>query len=432
MPLASGSSQKTISKNIEELINSGYGQKQAAAIAYSNARKSSKDEMSTNRSSDVNGWIEIKGNPLSKVGVFPYLGSQISPELEPDKIYNVYRPEEELSDQETIDSFKLVPWTDEHAMLGSSDEGLLPAEKKGIQGVVGEDVYFEDGYLKGNLKVFSEKLANLIEDGKKELSIGYRCKYELVPGNYNGNSYDAVQREIRGNHLALVQEGRSGPDVSVLDHFKFALDTSELQKMKENQEIKNETKDEEGMKEHSLPEVMDAVKKLYDWMEGKFPGTNPAAEDVDPKDLVVKAENTDEEEESEIEKKTEDESEEEIKKEKDEKKDGMDSKIKELTHAVSNLKKNGIKALMGEIANRDSLANKLSHHIGTFDHAIMTLDEVAQYGVKKLGLTCKKGHEESLLNGYLSAKKTIISKEISHAEDKAIKNNQIESYLKGE
>ena len=40
MPLKAGSSQKTISWNIRELIHSGRPQKQAAAIAYDQARKS--------------------------------------------------------------------------------------------------------------------------------------------------------------------------------------------------------------------------------------------------------------------------------------------------------------------------------------------------------------------------------------------------------
>src|SRR6185437_9614816 len=230
MPLVSGQKAKTESgfkRNLETELAAGKPKKQALAISYAKARQSSKDSESSQKR-DLNDFIEVKGNNISKVGVFPYAGNQIgSPELEPDKIYMVYRPEESLSEPETIESFKLIPFTDEHAMLGSED-GMMPAEEKGVHGVIGEDVYFEAPYLKANIKIFSEKLKNLINEGKKELSIGYRCLYEYNPGVYNGDSYDFIQKEIRGNHLALVEEGRSGHDVSVMDKLKFTYDSLTL------------------------------------------------------------------------------------------------------------------------------------------------------------------------------------------------------------
>jgi len=187
MPLKQGSSQKTISKNIETEINAGKDPDQAAAIAYSVARKN-EDEAElpmterlsevnqTNRSVDINGWTTIRANPISKVGVFPYSGMQIDPEgelgLDPNKIYNVYRPEEVLSDPQTIESFKSLPWIDDHEMLGSEKEGLTPIEDRPAFGIIGDEVFFEDGYLKGNLKIFSDKMMELIDSGKKELSIG--------------------------------------------------------------------------------------------------------------------------------------------------------------------------------------------------------------------------------------------------------------------
>lgn len=44
MPLMSGKSKKTISQNISELMHSGRDQKQALAIALSNARKTGKSD----------------------------------------------------------------------------------------------------------------------------------------------------------------------------------------------------------------------------------------------------------------------------------------------------------------------------------------------------------------------------------------------------
>ena len=174
----------------------------------------------TARLYDLNGWFEVPRNPISKVGVFPYLGRSIGaggpkfPEGDPDKIYMVYRPAEELSDPEAIASFRLTPFVDEHTMLGSEAEGLTPPEQKGVHGVLGENVVFENGVLYSNLKVFSEALAARLNSGKKEVSCGYRCAYDFTPGTFEGQPYDAVQRTIRGNHLALVDEGRMGPDVA--------------------------------------------------------------------------------------------------------------------------------------------------------------------------------------------------------------------------
>ena len=46
--------------------------------------------------------------------------------------------------------------------------------------------------------------------GLKELSLGYNLTLEETPGVWNGQEYDAIQRDIRINHLALVREARAG------------------------------------------------------------------------------------------------------------------------------------------------------------------------------------------------------------------------------
>ena len=448
MPLIKSTSKKAQNKNIAELVNSGYPEKQAVAISYSEKRKAAKDndedDAATAREYDGNGWAEIKGNPISKVGVFPYLGSQISPELEPDTIYQVYRPEEALNNEETMNSFKLLPWFDEHEMAG---EGFIGAEKKGIHGVIGEDIYFEDGYLKANLKVFSNKLADLIETGKRELSIGYRCLYELVSGVYEGLHYDAKQSNILGNHLALVDAGRSGSDVAVLDHFKLTFDSGDLRMPDYKKEVgETESKDEGEKSLESLALKIEECMEMLRELKGE-----KAEDDGDPKKFVKKAEIEDEEkedtkkaaeegdegiEEEEESEEAEDESEEEKKDKKEmkdskgkDKKDGMDAKIKELTRQVAALKSDGVKTLMKEISRRDSLAGLLSQHIGTFDHSCKTVDEVAKYGIKKLGLVCRPGHEASVLDGYLAGRRIAPH---AHAQDIAVpKSTSINSYLKG-
>ena len=62
----------------------------------------------------------------------------------------------------------------------------MPAESKGVEGVVGEEVFFEGDTLYGNIKIFSDSLADKIESGIRELSAGYECKYEISDGIFNG------------------------------------------------------------------------------------------------------------------------------------------------------------------------------------------------------------------------------------------------------
>lgn len=163
---------------------------------------------------DKNDFWLIENNPITKVGVFPYLGKQISASCEPNKIYWVLRPKEELFKQKTLDSLKLLPLVNEHEMLGKD---CTPAEEKGIEGTLGQNVSHNDDTIFNDIKIFSEDMKDKIKGGKKELSLGYWCDYEKQSGTYNGQRYDYIQKNIIGNHLALVDKGRMGSDVRVYD-----------------------------------------------------------------------------------------------------------------------------------------------------------------------------------------------------------------------
>lgn len=381
------------------------------------------------REEDMNGFVEIAGNPLSKVGVFEYSGAQISPDLEPNRIYKVHRPESSLNNEETINSFRLLPWTDEHMMLsGKEEDGLMDAVHKGVHGIVGEQVYFEHPYLKANIKIFSQTMGNLINDGKRELSIGYRCIYEAQNGEYDGEQYDFLQTNIIGNHLALVQEGRSGHDVSVLDHkFTFTLDTKDL-KMGDMSKEDGDLEKPADAKDNSkvtLDECFRMIKALQAKVNGKGQdefeddleaekineSENMTEDEVEPEDFVKRAEGVDAEEDLEKESKAEDE---DMDKPDEKKESAMDSKT--------------LKHVMSQISARDVLAKKLAAHIGTFDHANKTVDEVAQYGVRKLGLSCDKGAEKHVLSGYLAGAKV---SSVAIAQDNKIASGCVDAYLKG-
>ena len=397
MPLEKGKSKEAFQNNVKKEIEAGKSQSQAVAIAYS---ESGKDENESAREYDINGWPEIKNNPLSKEGVFPYSGETVGGEA--GRVYNVYRPEEELSNPETIASFKLLPFVDDHpsVLLGNSNEGLTPAEKKGIEGIVGEEIYYKDGVLYGNIKILSEGLASLIASGKKQLSVGYRCVYEIVSGTWNGIHYDAIQRQIRGNHLALVDQGRMGKEVAVLDHSQYTFDSIEITKEfkmpEENKEkeVEKEGKDEAGEAEGSKEKSELSIQEVHAWAKKNMPkyhelkdmmkGEESEGEGEDESSKMVKTADDYEDGDG---KKDEGMDEE---KEEPKKKEGMDAAF------INNLEKTFIR----NASKRDSLAERLSHDVGTFDHSDMTLAEVSAYGIKKLGLKCTTGNEQVALDAY--------------------------------
>lgn len=183
---------------------------------------------------DHNNFWYIEKNPISKTGVFPYLGREIGlPDLEADKLYNVLRSEKELMNPEAIKSFELLPITKGHRMLGPAENGLTPAENIPQQGIVGEEVFAQGDTLYANIKITSEQAKDDINNGLKELSLGYFCEWVKESGEYKGQHYDIVQKNIRGNHLAIVPRGRMGHGVRVMDALpagaaSYACDSLEL------------------------------------------------------------------------------------------------------------------------------------------------------------------------------------------------------------
>ena len=383
--------------------------------------------MTSKRKTDDNGWLTISDNPLTKVGVFPYWGYEIGAE-EKDRLYYVYRPAEELTKKETIESFKLIPFVDEHEMLG---DGATPAEKKGIQGTVGEDVYFEEPYLLGNIKVLSNATLNKINSGKIELSPGYRCWYDFTEGDFNGQKYDAIQRDIRANHLALVQEGRTGKDVSVQDkNSVFTIDTSELINM-------------------NLEELLQSIQALSDEDKAKLlEALTPAQSDEDVGEMTAEekaaaeaaaaeaeqvaevateaaeaaaeaAESGDKDKTAEAEAKLDEASEKADEAKEDVADAAMDSMRKELLALRKQVKAQDSKAIMRAIAGRDSLASRVSKFVGAFDHSTMTREDVAVYGVKKLGIRCEKGTESVALDAWMQAKTADMDKPTYATDSKA-------------
>lgn len=218
---------------------------------------------------DENKFWVWEDKDLSLEGVFPYRGSFIKlPNVDPNKLYNVYRPASEL--QKAAETFNALPFFEKHQMVGK-DAGFLPADQKPAQGVVYNTKFIGDKIV-GTIKVFSEKLKSIIDSGIKGLSLGYTCNYVPQKGVFKGIPYDFVQTNMVGNHLALVPRGRMGDGVALdeTEKFDFALSYAldevdfETKPLKEGKDM-SDNKDKD--KEQIAKDEFVSVEKLYE----KFP-----------------------------------------------------------------------------------------------------------------------------------------------------------------
>lgn len=183
------------------------------------------------RTVDDNGFLHVKISPLTRVQVAPYYGKEIpgwqSLGLEANKIYKGYRPESELQKTATLNSVNGIPIQLRH----HPDFADSPAKETRI-GATGTDAKFTYPFLMNSLHFFDKKAKELIEsDALRELSLAYRYKPDFTPGKApNGQDYDFVMRDISGNHLALVEQGRAGHQVLVYDS-KQEIDDMDIEQV---------------------------------------------------------------------------------------------------------------------------------------------------------------------------------------------------------
>ena len=151
-----------------------------------------------------NGWLRVDGY-LTRTGVFHY--------LQPDgTVRRELRPPDEVFKADSLATFAMVPVTDAHP------PEMLTAEntKEYSRGAVSDKVQPDGDKVRASLMVTdAELIAKMEKRDAVEVSCGYLCDLEDSPGEWQGQKYDAVQRNIRGNHVAIVERGRAGAEVRV-------------------------------------------------------------------------------------------------------------------------------------------------------------------------------------------------------------------------
>lgn len=172
-------------------------------------------DRATVRTYSKDGVMHVKVSPISKAMICPYYGREIpdaeSLGLEPGRVYYLLRPADEL--EKAVESFNNLPLLNKHIPISAQ---ALP--KENIVGTTGTDAAFEFPYLNNSLAIWDAgAIAGIDSEEQKELSSSYHYRADMTPGVFEGEKYDGVMRDIKGNHVALVPDGRAGPDVVVCD-----------------------------------------------------------------------------------------------------------------------------------------------------------------------------------------------------------------------
>ncbi|MFT4184431.1 MAG: DUF2213 domain-containing protein [Rhizobium sp.] len=149
---------------------------------------------------------------IARTGIQNYLGAEIGrPEM---PTVRVYRPGAEVFSEDTLRSAAHRPVTNEHPPEMVTSENW----KKYSVGQTGDEIAGEGIFIRVPLMVSDEAAIQDIESGKQELSAGYVCDLDFTAGlTPAGEAYDAVQKNIRINHIAIVRRGRAGSKVRIGD-----------------------------------------------------------------------------------------------------------------------------------------------------------------------------------------------------------------------
>ena len=147
---------------------------------------------------------------VTSIGVFTYRNPDGSQRRE-------LRLPEEVFNQDSLDTLRLKPMTLLHPTSEQTPGSLLTPEtvKELSCGSVGTP--FTDSY-----RVFTEIMVtradavqSVLDGNTLGLSCGYTCDIEWTSGNWLGQEYDCIQRNIRYNHVALVPRPRAGDDAII-------------------------------------------------------------------------------------------------------------------------------------------------------------------------------------------------------------------------
>ncbi len=164
---------------------------------------------------------------FTRAGVFKYATSmfdqkELPEHLKDKKVIRVLRPASEL--EKSVAQFAHVPVTDGHPTEDVSPDNV----KVNQVGMSLGFVEFKDNFIFGKILIQHKDAIRKVQNDKDELSAGYTADLVLSPGvDKTFGEYDAIQTNLKINHIAIVKHGRSGPKVRVLDELNKEINMIE-------------------------------------------------------------------------------------------------------------------------------------------------------------------------------------------------------------
>lgn len=170
------------------------------------------DHISDNIIEAPNGVLICRNVPIGRTGIQKYHAKDLAlADKNPFDIVDVNRKEDDVFDAATLASFEGMAVTDGHPDEDVNMNNWGIYAKGHVQNVhrgKGEDSdkIVADLFITDN--VLADKIRNKL---KREVSSGYQCMYAM------DEEGSIQQKNIRGNHVAVVDAGRAGPSVAIKD-----------------------------------------------------------------------------------------------------------------------------------------------------------------------------------------------------------------------
>lgn len=174
------------------------------------------------------GWIQAVC-PVTRTGVFSY-------QMPDGTVLRELRHPDDVFSSASLKTLEMIPLQVRHVAM------LTPDNCKELQaGHVGQDIKVGAPYVWAPVRITTQEGIDAAKSGVDQLSCGYFCNVVAEKGVYNGEEYDARQKDIVYNHLALCEQARLGPEL------RFAMDAQDAIQAERDSRLDSDPKKENPM-----------------------------------------------------------------------------------------------------------------------------------------------------------------------------------------